>query len=132
MLADHRALFDAGRPYNHAELINSVASKKPVLRRQLQSAWDLAYAWLRPEPPIHHVALPWQALLSILAISETGVIALSWEAISRIGEVLRTQRKNLTLPSDLGGSVTFALLEIAEARQGSVELDIRVHVCPNC
>ena len=65
-----RALFDAGRPYNHyAELTNSVAAKKPALRRNLQAAWDLAYTWLRLEPPIHHIALPWQALLSILTIS---------------------------------------------------------------
>jgi hypothetical protein len=73
-----RALFESGRPYNHyAELINSVAAKKPVLRRQLQAAWDLAYSWLRLEPPIHHVALPWQALLSLLAVS----ISWGWMSV---------------------------------------------------
>ena len=133
-----RALYNAGRPYNHyAELINGVASKKPVLRRQLQAAWDLAYAWLRLEPPTHHVALPWQALLSLLTISISwgwlrvaGVIALSWGGITRIGEVLNAFRKNLILPSDLGGSVAFALLEVAEpktrfsgARHQSARLD---------
>eukprot|EP00435_Cladocopium_sp_Y103_P062393 s584_g24.t1 len=133
-----RALYEAGRPYNHyAELINGVAAKKPLLRRQLQAAWDLAYAWLRLEPPIHHVALPWQALLSILTISLSwgwlrvaGVIALSWGGITRIGEVLGALRKNLVLPSDLGGSISFALLEIAEpktrfsgARHQSAKLD---------
>ena len=133
-----RALFESGRPYNHyAELINSVAAKKPVLRRQLQAAWDLAYSWLRLEPPIHHVALPWQALLSLLAVSISwgwmrvaGVIALSWGAITRIGEVLGALRKNLVLPSDIGGSISFALLEIAEpktrfsgARHQSARLD---------
>ena len=119
-----RALFDAGRPYNHyAELINSVAAKKPALRRNLQAAWDLAYTWLRLEPPIHHIALPWQALLSILTISVSwgwlrvaGVIALSWGGITRIGEVLGALRKNLILPADVGGSTTFALLEISEPK----------------
>lgn len=81
-----RQMYRAGRPYGHyAETINAVAARRPRIKRSLQQAWDLAYAWLRKEPPIHHVALPWQALLSLLATSlawgwqrEAGVIALSW------------------------------------------------------
>ena len=119
-----RQLFKAGRPYGHyAETINAVASRRPRIRRSLQQAWDLAFAWLRREPPIHHVALPWQALLSILATSlawgwvrEAGVIALSWGGITRIGEVLAATRANLVLPCDMGGTEQFALLEIQEPK----------------
>lgn len=53
--------------YGHyAETINGVASR-PRVRRLLQQAWDLAYAWVRQEPPCHHLALPWQAVLSLVA-----------------------------------------------------------------
>eukprot|EP00435_Cladocopium_sp_Y103_P039703 s711_g10.t1 len=119
-----RQLYRAGRPYGHyAETINAVSSRRPRIRRSMQQAWDLAYAWFRKEPPIDHVALPWQALLSILATSlawgwqrEAGIIALSWGGITRIGEVLSAFRKNLVLPQDLGGTESFALLEIQEPK----------------
>ena len=119
-----RPLFKAGRPYGHyAETINAVASRRPRIRRSLQQAWGLAFAWLRKEPPIRHVALPWQALLSILATSlawgwvrEAGVIALSWGGITRIGEVMAATRSNLVLPGDMGGTQQFALLEIQEPK----------------
>lgn len=55
-----RALYNGGRPYGHySETINAVGSKRPNLRRMLQGAWNLAFTWLREEPPVHHVALPW-------------------------------------------------------------------------
>eukprot|EP00435_Cladocopium_sp_Y103_P017354 s93_g4.t1 len=119
-----RELYKAGRPYGHyAETINAVSAAKPRLRRVLQPAWDLAYSWLRQEPPIHHVALPWQLLLSILTTALSwgwtrvaGVIALSWGVIARIGEVLAAQRRNLVLPVDIGQSICFALLEIQEPK----------------
>ena len=84
---------------------------RPGIRRQLHPAWDLAFTWLRHEPPIHHVALPWQALLTLISTSlfwgwtrMAGVLALSWGGITRIGEVLGAYRKNLVLPwpYDLG------------------------------
>eukprot|EP00438_Fugacium_kawagutii_P013675 Skav213148 [mRNA] locus=scaffold107:610791:614535:- [translate_table: standard] len=65
-----RALYAVGRPYNHfAETINSVAARKPVLRRQLQESWNLAFAWIRDEPPAHHIAMPWQVLLAAISVS---------------------------------------------------------------
>ena len=119
-----RAMFRAGRPYGHySETINAVGGKRPGLRRQLQPAWDVAYSWLRQEPPIHHVALPWQLLLALLVTSLSwgwtrvaGVIALSWGGITRIGEVLAASRKHLVLPEDLQCSINFALLEIQEPK----------------
>lgn len=119
-----RQMYRAGRPYGqYAETIKAVAAKRPRIKRSLQQAWHLAFAWLRKEPPIHHVALPWQALLSLLAPSlawgwqrEAGVIAFSLGGITRIGEVLSAFRRNLVLPSDLGDTEHFALLEIQEPK----------------
>jgi hypothetical protein len=40
-----RCLYAAGRPYNHyAETINALTSRKPALKRQVQEAWNLAFA----------------------------------------------------------------------------------------
>eukprot|EP00435_Cladocopium_sp_Y103_P026421 s2450_g6.t1 len=53
-----KALYEAGRPYNHyLETINYVVSKKPLLRRMLQMAWDYAFSWVKQEPAAHHVAM---------------------------------------------------------------------------
>lgn len=119
-----RELFKAGRPYGHySELVNAVGSLRPRFRRSLQGAWDLAYSWLRHEPPCHHVALPWQPLVALLVTSfcwgwvrVAGVIALSWGALTRIGEVLAASRGDLVLPSDLGGTSDHALLQISEPK----------------
>ena len=119
-----RAMFRAGRPYGHySELVNAIAGRKPIIKRSLQPAWDLAYSWLRREPPIHHVALPWQALLALISTAliwgrtrEAGVLALSFGGITRTGEVTAALRKNLVLPADLHSSVNFALLEINEPK----------------
>lgn len=119
-----RELFKAGRPYGHySELINGIAAMRPRFRRSLQGAWDLAYTWLRHEPPRHHQALPWQPLVALLVTSfvwgwyrVAGVLALSWGAISRIGEVLAADRRQLVLPSDLGDTVNYALLQIEEPK----------------
>lgn len=62
-----RCLYSSGRPYNHfAETINAVSSRKPAIRRMLQESWNLAFAWMRDEPNAHHVAMPWQILLSCI------------------------------------------------------------------
>ena len=54
-----RQLFEAGKTYNqYAETINSITSLRPSLRRQMQGAWDLGYAWMRQEPSQHHIAMP--------------------------------------------------------------------------
>ena len=61
-----RALYSAGRPYNHfVECLNAITSWQPNLRRQLQRCWDLAFNWVRQEPSVHHVAAPYQVLLAM-------------------------------------------------------------------
>ena len=134
-----RELYDYGRPYNHyAETLNAVSSRKPILRRQLQQAWDLAYSWVREEPSQHRQAMPWQVLLSLLSVSlmwgwtqVAGMLALSWGALLRPGEFLAARRSDILLPSDTKFSTSFCLLSIREpktrystARHQTAKLDI--------
>ena len=133
-----KALYAAGRPYGHfAETINSVVSQRPVLRRNLQQAWDYAFAWVRAEPPTHHLACPWQVLLAILSTAllwgwtrVAGVCALCFGGILRMGEVLNAYRYDLLLPLDTYDTNNFALLAISEpktrfsaARHQSTKID---------
>ena len=119
-----RELFEAGWPYSHySEVINAVSGKEPALRRCLQPAWDLAFAWLREEPHSHHVALPWQVLLAIVATSimwgwprVAGMLALTWGALMRVGETLAARRRDLLLPSDVGDTVSYGLVSIHEPK----------------
>ena len=119
-----RELYRAGRPYGHySETVNAVSAKRPRVRRLLQPAWDLAYSWLRQEPPVHHLALPWQAMLSFLTTSlcwgwcrVAGIIALSWGGITRIGESVNAFRRDLVLPSDVNYTIDYVLLQIAEPK----------------
>jgi len=119
-----RAMYHAGRPYGHySEVVNAVGAKRPSLKRMLQGAWSLAFTWLREEPPVHHVALPWQVLTALIVVAFTwgwnrvaGLIALSWGGLTRIGEVLKAYRKHLVLPKDLGYTIQYALLQIEKPK----------------
>jgi hypothetical protein len=92
-----RDLYGSGRPYWHfSETVNSVTSLRPTLRRQVQGAWDLSFAWLAEEPYSHHTALPAQVLLALLSVCllwgwvrEASSFALAWGALLRMGEVVR-------------------------------------------
>eukprot|EP00435_Cladocopium_sp_Y103_P027343 s4606_g6.t1 len=134
-----RCLYFGGRPYNHyAETINSVSAFRPSVRRSLQGAWDLAYAWVRDEKPTHHIAIPWQLLLAMLTVSLcwgwtsfAGGLALSFGALLRPGEFLHAKRRDLMLPADVGYTQQFALLSIPEpktrftvARHQCAKLDV--------
>ena len=119
-----QALFREGRPYGHfSELINAVAASRPVLRRQLIGAWDLAYNWMAVEPHVHHMALPALVLVAMLATCllwgwtrEAGLFSLMWGGLCRPGEVLTATRKHLVLPQDVMNSQPFALLRIEEPK----------------
>ena len=119
-----KLLYASGRPYGHySETINAVVSKKAILRRQLQMAWDFAFAWMKAEPPIHHTACPWQILLSLIATAllwgwtrEAGALALTWGGLLRAGELTAAYRRDLLLPFDTDFTNKFALLAIAEPK----------------
>ena len=91
-----KALYEAGRPYNHyLETINLVVAKKPLLRRMLQTAWDYAFSWVKQEPSAHHVAMPFQVLMACISVAiawgwdrVAGSLALMWGALLRAGEFL--------------------------------------------
>ena len=117
-------LFHGGRPYSHySETINAVGSKVPSVRRLLSGAWDFAFTWLREEPYEHHVACPAMVLLALVSTAlvwgwpaVAGVLAISWSAITRIGEVTAALRKDLVLPSDVGYASASILLRIQEPK----------------
>lgn len=134
-----RLLYQSGKTYNSfAETINAVTTRKPALRRSLQGAWDLGYAWVKAEPSQHHVAMPAQIMCAMVGLAITwgwlpmaACLALAWGALLRPGELLGAFRRDLLLPSDLSGTIGFALLSIAEpksrhttARHQSAKLDI--------
>ena len=119
-----RHLFQSGKPYYHfSETINAVACSRPILRRALQQSWDLAAMWGSHEPTEHHVAMPYQVLLSILSVClvwgwnrEAACFALAWGALLRIGEIFQATRKDLVIPEDVAGSIDFILIRIAEPK----------------
>eukprot|EP00438_Fugacium_kawagutii_P016043 Skav232582 [mRNA] locus=scaffold932:80382:86688:- [translate_table: standard] len=119
-----RWLFREGKPYYHySETINAISSRRPVLRRSLQQAWDLAFMWGSFEPTEHHVGMPFQVLLAMLSLmlvwgwkTEAACIALSWGALLRIGEVFQAVREDLILPSDVSGSISYILIRIREPK----------------
>ena len=134
-----KALYAAGRPYNHyLETINLVVSRKPLLRRMLQMAWDYAFSWVKQEPSAHHVAMPFQVLLGCISVAilwgwdkVAGALALMWGALLRAGEFLAAFRSQLSLLRDAQFSVNFALVSIPEpktrltaARHQVAKLDI--------
>ena len=110
LVAYGRELFAAGKSYGQfSETINSIAMVKPLIKRSLTPAWDLAFAWLADEPHQHHPALPVSILLAMLTIclcwgwtAEAGVLALGWCGLCRIGEILQAVRLGLDLASRLG------------------------------
>ena len=124
LVAYGRALYASGRPHSHyIECINAVAGFRPVLRRNLQEAWDLGFSWVRQEPSAHHVAAPFQVCLALLTTCllwgwtrTAGAIAFCFGGLLRPGEMITACRKQLLLPSDVAGSVSYALLSILEPK----------------
>ena len=135
-----RLLYDAGKTYNsYAELLNSITSWKPAIRRLLQGAWDLGYSWRRLEPGEHHVAMPPQILLGMITtaiywgwIRCAGCLAIGFAGLLRPGEILAATRADLLLPADCGYTINHALLSIREpksrftnARHQTAKIDIQ-------
>ena len=113
-------MFLSGKTYgSFSETINAIGAARPLIRKQLAPAWDLAFAWLADEPHQHHPALPLSVLLAALTTClwwgwplEAAIFALAWNGILRIGEVLLSLRRDLVLPEDSMPGVNFALLRI--------------------
>lgn len=64
-----RDLHAAGKSYTrYSETVNAVSMIRPVVKKHLTAAWDLAFAWLQDEPHNHHPALPLSILVSIMTL----------------------------------------------------------------
>lgn len=106
-----RKLYEVGRPRNHyIETINGITALKPGLRRMVQEAWDLGFAWSKSEPSD-------QVLMALVATCfiwgwpvMAGCLSLMWGALLRPGELLATTRRELLLPKDVGSTIAFALV----------------------
>ena len=119
-----RMRFKEGKPYYHfSETVNAITSKRPLVRRSLQQAWDLAFMWGSYEPAEHHVAMPFQLVIALISAAwfwgwdrVAAVFALAWGALLRIGEITEAVRADLILPSDVSFTNSFALLRILEPK----------------
>ena len=99
-----------------ARQINALTCKRPIVRRSLQSAWDLAFLWGSHEPE-HHQAMPHQVLIALVTAAwywawrrEAGIFALAWGGLLRISEIYGAYREDLVLPEEVNRMVSFALL----------------------
>ena len=102
-----------------SEIINAVTSRRPILGRQVGSAWDLAFNWVVDELHEHHAALPQSLLLAVVTLAfmwgwarEAALLALTWTGVLRVGEALRAYRKDLVLPADAAPGVWFAIVAV--------------------
>ena len=119
-----REMYRSGKAYGqYSETINGIAMIKPIIKKQLAPAWDIAFAWLVDEPHQHNPALPLSVLLAMLTVAltwgwpfEAAVISLCWAGIMRIGEVLQASRADLILPQDQAPGFDFILLRIKEPK----------------
>lgn len=119
-----RWLFGEGKPYYHfSETVNAVTNARPLVRRSLQQAWDLAFLWNSHEPAEHHIAVPFQILIALISASfiwgwrrEGAIFALAFGALLRMGEVTCALRRDLVLPSDVGETTDYVLLRISEPK----------------
>ena len=120
LVAYGQQLFLSGKAYGiYAETINAVAASRPLIRKLLTGAWDLAFAWLADEPHSHHPALPVSVLLSLMTVcitwgwaTEAAIFGMTWAGLLRIGETLLAKRGDLVLPRDAAPGTKFLLLKI--------------------
>ena len=120
LVAYGKDMYNAGKSYGRfSETINAVSSRKPILRRQLAAAWDLAFNWCVDEPHEHNTALPLSVMLALTTLAllwgwsrEAAIIVLGWSGVLRIGEILGAVRSDLVLPGEAAPGIWYALLKI--------------------
>lgn len=96
------------KPGKFAEtIINGVGMLKPIIKRQLTPAWDVAFAWLQDEPYEHRPAMPLSVILSVVTLSllwgwatEGALFAMCWAGTLRVGELVGATRADLVFPGD--------------------------------
>ena len=120
LVAYGKDLYVSGKSYGRfSETINAITARRPTLRRQLASCWDLAFNWVVDEPHEHHTALPQAILVALVSLSllwgwarEAAIWAITWAGVLRIGEVLAARREDLILPRDAAPGCFYIILKI--------------------
>eukprot|EP00435_Cladocopium_sp_Y103_P022342 s2443_g5.t1 len=123
-----KELFYSGKSYGRfSETINGINARRPALKRQLASAWNLAFSWVADEPHFHHPAMPLTIMLSFSTLAllwgwprEAALLMMAWSGLLRIGEVFSAKRKDLVLPKDGAPGCEFALLQINQPKTRGV------------
>ena len=92
--------------YRH--LVLTGQRKVPGLKPLAHICWDLASRWELAEPVTHRTPMPLPLLEAMMLLAWQhrwyrwiGVTLICFFGISRVGEVLKLQRRDLLLPSDL-------------------------------
>ena len=92
--------------YRH--LVLTGQRKVPGLKPLAHICWDLASRWELAEPVTHRTPMPLPLLEAMMLLAWqhkwyrwVGVTLICFYGISRVGEVLKLQRRDLLLPSDL-------------------------------
>ena len=119
-----RDLHAAGKSYTrYSETVNAVSMIRPVVKKHLTAAWDLAFAWLQDEPHNHHPALPLSILVSIMTLGlmwgwavEASLFGIAWSGLLRVGELLDLTRESLILPKDSAPGISYILIKIREPK----------------
>lgn len=117
LLVDYgKEMYSSGKSYGsygiYAETVNSIGAARPLIKRQLTSAWDLAFAWMLDEPTQHHPAMPLAVMTALVTVAltwgwqfEAAVILMAWTGIMRIGEVLCAKRSVVSFLTAVYGRI---------------------------
>ena len=124
LVAYGRELHRTGKAYGiFAETINAVSAARPLIRKQLVLAWDLAFSWVSQEPLHHRPAIPAAVLLALVSVSllwgwldVAAILGLTWAGVLRIGETPQARRCDLVHPADATPGMSYALLRIKEPK----------------
>ena len=66
-----RAMYAAGKSFQkYSETINAVSTARPLIKRQMTKAWDLAFAWLQDEPHSHQASVLLAMMSTALGLEE--------------------------------------------------------------
>lgn len=66
-----RDLYAAGKSFQkYSETINAISSARPLIKRQMTKAWDLAFAWLQDEPHSHQASVLLAMMSTALGLEE--------------------------------------------------------------